>query len=353
MDLSQYLLQKRQLICDYLKTFSDSKNSDLNSINQWAKPVIKSFSDTIPQGKMWRGCLVYLGFDLFNEKLEFDISPLGLSLEYIQTSLLIHDDIMDEDETRRGQDSLYHHYRKTLDLKVKNPLKTGMNLATCAGDYGFFCALELIAGANIDPQFKSKIMQIVTAEIAKVGLAQMDDVYFGDSQTEITEPEILNIYRYKTGRYSIGLPLVIGAILANQSDKIIADLWNIGENLGIIYQIQDDKLAIFGNSAQTGKPVGNDIKKNKKTLYRFHLYQNVTDAEKLKLNQIFGNENCTGIDLEYVKNLLSKYQIEAKIDGIIAPMLNKINKISDSLPIIPDKKQIFTEFISLMTQRKK
>jgi geranylgeranyl diphosphate synthase, type I len=181
----------------------------------------------------------------------------------------------------------------------------------------------------------------------------MDDVYYGDANADITVPEIINIYRYKTGRYSIGLPLVTGAILAGQKPPVTDIIWKLGENLGILFQIKDDELAIFGDEKNTGKPVGNDIAKNKKTLFRKFLFDNASDMQQRKLSGIFGSKIINGQDIAYVKTISDELGIRQKIAEYEIPMFKQVETGLNSLKLPDAKRQLLLDFAGFTTGRNK
>lgn len=352
MKLNEYLVNKRRLILKALAAFIDHKTSELQTVNIWGKENLEIFSKYIPSGKLLRGCLVYLGYNLYSNKSNKNLDKLALAMEFIQTSLLFHDDIADNDDKRRGMDTLHKYFAMILKHDVRHPVETGKNLSMCSGDFGYFTAIELITRTSIDNNIKSSIIQTVSEEIEKVCLAQMQDIHLGDSRKDIRLNEILNIYRFKTGRYSVALPLIVGALLAGKKAAELTELWEFGENLGILFQIKDDQLSIWGNERVTGKPVGNDIKKDKKTIFRHLLFTYSSHDDKQKLRHIFGNPKCTHDDIKFIGSLLNQKVIAEKIFLIEKPLRDNIANYLKTLTVRQNQ-ELLSEFAYLIKTRTK
>jgi geranylgeranyl diphosphate synthase, type I len=353
MDLNGYILVKRtqtlELFTDYIK----SKQKEFLPINDLSTTALSLIHTYLPSGKMMRAVLVYMGNEINGSASTLNTAKISLSMELIQTSLLFHDDIMDNDQTRRGMDTLHINYAKKYHDHLRNSTESGKSLSMCTGDFGYFLAFDLLSHTDIDSIVKDKIISIVSSEISKVCLAQMQDVYLGDSLTEPELTNIINVYRYKTGRYSIALPLVLGAILANGNDDLIDKLWNLGENLGILFQIKDDELSLFGDEKQTGKPVGNDIRSDKKTLIRHILFAGCNQAEQKKLRTIYGNANITLAQIDFVREMVNKSEINGKINQIRNNYHNLV--IKDLSELLGDKLilNLINQFVEFVMTRDK
>ena len=237
------------------------------------------------RGKMIRGCLVRLGFELGGGKsvppeAEESVARAGAAMELFQSGLLVHDDIMDRDRTRRGAPTLHVGYEADLARGLYgDPAHNGSSLGICAGDLAYFSAFHVLAGLEVPADVARQVCQTAARELALVGVAQMQDVANGAVRHESINPfreataspdeqAILLLYRYKTGRYTFSLPLSIGATLAGADLQTKASLEEAGEALGILFQLKDDELGLFADEDELGKPVGADIREDKKTLFR-------------------------------------------------------------------------------------
>lgn len=347
--MDQSFLKHRELISSFLKAFLQKKEKEYRD-KKWGKDIVKNLTEFMMRGKMIRGSLVLFSFQTFSDAKIEDILPIAAAIELMHASLLIHDDIMDESDLRRGLPTINSYY----DLFAKknrfsNADNFGKSIATCVGDVGFFFAFELLSSLNLQNQ---TVVKYITKEYACVGFAQIQDVYNG-FVLNTTRNEILDIYKWKTGRYTFSLPLVIGAMLADQEEKIITKLENLGEYLGILFQLKDDELDIFGEEKNIGKSVGSDIRENKKTLYWLNLFKKATSGQKQQLNKIFGSRKNTQENLLYVRKLILDLKIDKQIKILIQDNADKAKKILMELDINKNQKQILLDLIKFNLVREK
>ncbi len=332
-----------------LSKFLKRKHKELGAVNQWGSDVCNRYQQFISQGKMIRGCLTILGFEMFGKKAPPEIVKVASAMEFFQSALLIHDDIMDRDTTRRGMSTIFIQYQ-TLGKKQNLPDwdHFGQSMGICAGDIGFFFAFELLT--NIDDH-KHATLPIISTELIKVIIAQMQDVYFGNQTAVPAKADILNVYRYKTARYTFSLPLMVGAIMAGQSDEVIQTLGEIGENMGIVFQLKDDELGLFGTEEKIGKPVGSDIREGKKTLFYCYLLEKASKEEKMKLQTIFGNSDITSEDVHLVQTLLMQYKIPELMNQQVDLLAQQTLEGIQSLPIKEEYREILTKLVQYNIQR--
>ncbi len=318
------------------------------------KDAFKRIQTFVPKGKLLRGIQVLLGYELCGGTTTEKIVEAGSAYEILAAMILVHDDIMDNDLMRRGSQSIFAQY---IDIgrqeKIANPLLYGQSMGICVGDIGYFAAYEILAQSASDYETTQKLISYLSRELQILGSAQMTDIFYASSSYEPNENEILDMFRNKTGRYSIVVPLTLGAILAQAPQATINKINNLGESLGIIFQIKDDELGLYGDEKTIGKPLGSDIRENKKTLYRSLLMKKTSEEEKTTLSKIFGNKDITTKEIEFVKHLIHSYGIDAEIQKKTDSLSHEAHSIVDSIQTEAEYKSLLKEFIELNLQRKK
>lgn len=268
--------------------------------------------ESLTQGKMMRGMLVLMSAHMHGIEVTDEMYHIASAMELIHMAFLIHDDIIDDDLQRRNQDSLYYRYIKEGQrYRVSDKKRYGMAMAMCLGDMVFFLAFDILTHNIKDPQHLSTIVKYISREIQHIGPAQMMDASFAFVSDEPTEEEIDQVYTYKTAHYTFSLPLILGATFSPQSDSAL--LKNIGRELGIIFQLRDDELGIYGTAGTIGKPIGSDIRENKKTYMRHLLFSHIIGEDNHKLRKLFGKKELSADDLKYVRQAFEAYGITAKI----------------------------------------
>jgi geranylgeranyl diphosphate synthase type I len=204
------------LLADKLKQLAGSE-FDVN---------LDKLADFLTAGKMLRGSLAINTYSLLaKQQPSPDIYLTATAIELIGSFLLIHDDIIDQDNLRRGSLTIHRQFeQKATKLLPKDALHYGQSMAICLGDYLIFWAYELIAQIS-NPKQAQKISAIFSKQILKTTLGQMLDINATKaSLNEVSQAEILNIYRQKTGSYTTCLPLMAGAVLAGEDSKLTQQL---------------------------------------------------------------------------------------------------------------------------------
>jgi geranylgeranyl diphosphate synthase type I len=318
-----YLEEKKKFIERFLDRYMAEYADDLGRIGPEGKDVCLRLLDFVKKGKMLRGVLVQVSRTLFSDPRSFDESAppsddcvrLGGALELFQSALLVHDDIMDRDVKRRGEDSFFYRYVKRAESdRLSDPYHIGESLGICAGDVGFFLGFDLVSRCGLTPADRSRVLSRCANELAFVGVAQMFDVLRGASRDHSEVDSVLTLYRFKTGRYTFSLPLALGAIAAHAPDDAVATLDEIGELLGLVFQIKDDEIGLFGDEKRIGKPVGSDVREGKKTLFTYYLFNQMDPVDAAVVRGIFGNHDATLDQVEIVRGLVERYGIRTLVD---------------------------------------
>src|SRR6476646_9297523 len=182
------------------------------------------------------------------------------ALELVHTFALVHDDIMDGSDFRRGRDAVHRRFaRQHEDASWRGPARRfGDGMAILVGDFALVYADILLRGAPADAQ---AIFDELRVELC-VGQS-LDLVGTATARTDATTAR--RIATYKSGKYTVERPLQLGAALTGRNGELGADLSAIGLPMGEAFQLRDDVLGAFGESEVTGKPVGDDLREGKPT----------------------------------------------------------------------------------------
>ena len=219
-------------------------------------------------GKRLRPELCLLTYNLFSDKIEKPVLYPALALEIFHGFTLIHDDIMDQAELRRGQQTVY---RKWND-----------NIAILSGDVMSIMAYQLLA--NCPGEVLPQVLALFSKTAAQVCEGQQYDMNFEDIPY-ITMEDYISMISLKTA-VLIACSAKMGALIAGADEKISQALYDFAFNLGIAFQIQDDLFDTFGQGNVFGKKIGGDILNNKKTWLLVESFKVADNAQKQHLNAI-------------------------------------------------------------------
>lgn len=307
-DFRTELAEHKEKIDSNLEYFFNKKLSSCTDFNKNIIEKIKEF--TLRGGKRIRPILVIEGFNAFKNinadknKEHEEIVKASMCVELMQSSFLIHDDIMDEALLRRNKPTLHKIFEKEITGKGKQ--RYGESLAILAGNLAMKFGQDIIINSNFDKNIKMKALLKFNDIVETTNYGQLLDLQLGLKPLDkISEEEIELIHLFKTAKYTIECPLQLGAIFANASDKDIAMLSDFAIPLGRAFQVQDDILDVFGDEKKLGKSVISDIKENKKTLLVYYAYKNATHEDKEFMLKSLGNE-ITMDEFEKLKQIIIK-----------------------------------------------
>lgn len=246
---------------------------DVDAIN---KSINDPMWDLLDRGgKRWRPILFLTVVELLN-KTPNDFLELAVVFELIHNATLIHDDIEDDSDTRRGKATLHKIY--------------GVDIAVNVGDALYFLPLKILDKYS-DKLSKEQISQIQKTyidEMVKLSIGQATDIAWHKGLVDgfsITEEEYLQMCAFKTGGLA-RMTCVVAAIVGGADERLIHSLGELGERLGVIFQIKDDILNITKNKLSEGKGLGEDITEGKISLPVIYARHNLLENKSKRLGEI-------------------------------------------------------------------
>lgn len=197
------------------------------------------------------------------------VVDLATAVELLHTAFLLHDDIIDGDIRRRGALNpvgAFAAAARKAGLAEPASQRWGQSAAILGGDLLLSAALRLTAGLDLDAARRDRLVELVDESIFHAAAGELADVAYASGLETPTPEDIRSMMIDKTAHYSLELPLRAGAILAGAPDELGDRLDEIGRSLGIVFQMQDDLLGVFGLPAETGKSTLTDLREGKQTM---------------------------------------------------------------------------------------
>lgn len=194
------------------------------------------------------------------------VAPVAAAQELLHTAMLVHDDLLDHDEHRRGRPNVTGATRARLQrLGLPGGVVDDQAYAAglLAGDLALASAFRLVARAPVEPTVRAELVELLAAGVETSVHGELLDVASGLLDPADSRP--LDVAELKTADYSCTLPLLAGAALAGAPDDVRAALRPVGSALGVALQVTDDVLGVFGDPARTGKSVLSDLREGRRT----------------------------------------------------------------------------------------
>jgi len=256
-------------------------------------------------GKRIRAAMIYYGYRCFSNKDIGQILKASMAIELIQSYLLIHDDIIDQDDKRRNGPTMHCAYKKLAQKRYKkiDSDHFGISFAILAGDILCAFANEILTNLYIREKYKVNAIRRLNHVIHQVIYGEALDI-LTSYQEKLTKKDLEKVHYLKTATYTFEGPLHIGALLAGANKKQLESLSSYAIPLGKAFQIQDDILGMFGDEKKLGKPVGSDIKEGKRTLLIIKALESSTKKQKILIENVLGKKNITPKQLSMVRKII-------------------------------------------------
>ncbi len=282
-------------INEKLREFYEEKRRETGAGMGWINSLSVEYAEkfTLSPGKRVRPVLVVAGYKGVAGDPGEDVLGVAAAIELIHAFLLIHDDIMDRDELRRGEPTVWKRFQSSLH----SDLHTAYSFAITTGDLVYTYALQAILSTSLPAEKKTTVLERVLRTVEYTGYGQNLDLYLSYLPLEkIDKRDVLKMYELKTGLYTVAAPLSLGAELGGATSETLQALHDYGVKAGTAFQIHDDIIGAFGDPAKTGKPRGSDIREGKKTILVVEAYERAGPEEKKLIETCLGSLRSDCVD---------------------------------------------------------
>ena len=268
-------------------------------------------------GKRIRPTLMLLSYNIFKNDPE-KILMNAVALETYHNYTLLHDDLMDNADLRRGHETVHK--------------KWGANTAILSGDSMLVLAYERMA--QCDDKHLANVLKIFTTTALEIGEGQQFDMEF-ETRNDVKEEEYIEMIRLKTS-VLLACALKIGAVLADASEEDAENLYKFGEQIGLAFQLQDDFLDVYGDTKVFGKKIGGDITSNKKTFMLINAFNHANDAQRAELQK--------WVDAE-------EFDRKEKVAAVTRLYNEKSKKYLDAVNVPAERKEELAKYAQKMMKR--
>jgi len=296
------------------------------------------------EGKRVRPVLFCIGYLGFAKKIPSGLYRSAISLELLHDFMLVHDDIIDKSQTRRGKPSM--HAMLNLSLKTKKNLKfSGEDLTIVIGDVIYAMALDAFLAVKEMAIRKELALKKLISAALYTGSGEFIELLLGAKPIEkVTKKDVYKIYDYKTANYTFASPLTMGAILAGARKDNVEKLFDYGMCLGRAFQIKDDIIGTFGESSVIGKSNLTDLAEAKKTILIWHAYNHTSRKNQNIIKRIFRKNLIGKIELNQIRKLLLEAKSLQYAKNEIKTLEDNAKSILNSLAIKPNYRKALSEF---------
>lgn len=331
---------------------------DLPELDAELPTFLAPARDLLAGGKRTRARLALEGWRSAGGAVTHEAAVIaGSALELFQAAALVHDDIIDAADTRRGMPAAHVRFAAahTQFDGVGAADHFGQSAALLLGDLLLVLAqAEMSRAVRLaDAPGAEEVWRLMTAEVA---IGQYLDVRashlpLSAGSLPAALDAALRVVRHKSARYSVEHPLAFGAALARADERLMAALRAFGTPLGEAFQLRDDDLGIFGDPAVTGKPAGDDLLEGKRTPLILLGMEMAAPADREALRGHLGDRSAGSAGVQLVREILLRSGAVERHEGMIAQLRARSLAVLAGAPLAPEARGRLAELADALTRR--
>ena len=357
MDQGEYpdLPALREAVDQALAAFVEADNRYLSGIALELEPVSRALKNfLLLSGKRFRPLFAAIGYMGTGSEFSPEFMTAISSVELIHVCALIHDDVMDQSDSRRGAPSIHKLFEgiHTEQHLAGSAEQFGVASAILLGDLALVWAAKMLHESKIPAAHILSSLPVFNEMQVELMAGQYLDIYEQALASESVERS-LKVARYKSGKYSIERPLHFGAALANKSPENYFPVYSAyGLPLGEAFQLRDDLLGVFGDSAQTGKPAGDDLREGKRTVLIALTHDMASTSDREIIKELLGNPLLSSEEVLILQKIISNSGAEQRVESLISSLTGKAISALDNPAIHPEAQSALHQMALAATQRK-
>jgi geranylgeranyl diphosphate synthase, type I len=317
----------------HLHDFLAARRRLLEPVGVEALALVDEATVSVMGGKRLRPAFCVAGWQVAGGDADDPrVVRAAAALELLQASALVHDDLMDGSDTRRGRPATHRAFAERHDAAGWRaaPDRFGAGAAILLGDLLLTWSHELFRTSGFDPVTVDRAAPLFDACTTEVVAGQYLDLV-SQAMGRSDEDLALRVVRFKAASYTVVRPLHIGAALAGADESLLTALTAYGEPLGIAFQLRDDVLGVFGDPEQTGKPAGDDLREGKRTVLLARATQSADPAGRALLDRCVGHPDLTADDLTGLRRVIVDSGALASVEATITELEGRAHGALDAV----------------------
>ncbi|MCB0917198.1 MAG: polyprenyl synthetase family protein [Actinobacteria bacterium] len=338
----------RAEVAQHLQQFVAEHVAKLEVTDADVSDWFATLADFVSGGKRTRAELVLLGWRAGAGQDPAPIVSTGAAMEMLQACALIHDDLIDRSDVRRGHPSVHRRMASAHTNRrwLGDPELFGGAAAVLLGDLALCWSDELFSSTRLTEAALGRARPVFEVMKSELVAGQYLDILV-QARGEADLDTALQVAEYKSGHYSVRRPLEIGARLATSDEAVILGCERYGDEVGVAFQLRDDILGVFGDPAVTGKPAGDDLREGKRTALVVQALELAAPRDAARLEQALGSD---ALSPDRIKELRHVIQDCGALDAVEAMIDDRVGVALDALAQAPIPEDVTRDLVAMATR---
>lgn len=339
-----------------LTSFLNVQDSYLATLGPELLPVSAALNSfLLDGGKRFRPLFAYIGYLGTGAAENSNALTAAASLELLHACALIHDDLMDGSDRRRGAPAIHNRFAKIhRDNKyIGSAEQFGASSAILLGDLALIWSDQMLHSSGVAEKALLRSLPVHNEMRVELIAGQYLDVLEGALATK-SVVRSLKVARYKSGKYSVERPLHFGVALGEEnkeSQKVLAIYSDYGLPLGESFQLRDDILGVFGDPHETGKPAGDDLREGKRTVLIAMTYASATENQIKLIDSLFGKNDISPDKINAVREIIESSGALMQCEKLIATLCEAAVTALDHDLINDQTRMLLNDLAEIATKR--
>lgn len=347
-----------KLVQEHLDDFCSRQLREFTAISEDLKPLVEYTHSLLQGGKRFRALFCYwswvghLPFAPLQSGTQRQASAeamvgISASLEMFHSAALVHDDLIDQSDLRRGQPAVHKRFEALHEGSswAGSPTRFGVAGSVLVGDLMLGWSSEIFGNALLNAP-SAEISAACRDEFSRMRVEVMAGQYLDvvEENAAITRPvedavgRANNVILYKSAKYSIEAPLLIGAAFAGANPDQLRQLSAFGVPLGMAFQLRDDVLGVFGDPAVTGKPAGDDLREGKRTVLIGYTRASLSSSVGKLFDEMLSSRELTNEQVAFLQQTIIGSGALEKVERTITELADKAMATLERLELEPQAK---------------
>lgn len=356
------LTELRERVQQAVDAHLAAQTAVLAEIGDELTPLVGTVGSLLAGGKRLRAGFLYWGYRAGGGPDSAALVRLAASMEFFQAAALLHDDVMDRSDTRRGMPSAHRTIEALHSARgwLGDGGRFGEGAAILAGDLCLTWCDEMFATCGLPGEElgrgRALFDRMRTQLMGGQFLDLLESVRGWDGlDLDARIASARKVIRYKSAKYTIEHPLLIGALVGGVDDETLTHLSDYGLALGEAFQLRDDLLGVFGDPEATGKPAGDDLREGKRTVLVAYGLDGAAADEQTLIESSLGREDLDEADVESVRAVLVRTgavdRVEALIDSLVVESVGALDRASSGGTLDATATRVMHDLVALSTSR--
>ncbi|MFJ6386999.1 polyprenyl synthetase family protein [Streptomyces sp. NPDC091972] len=299
---------------EMLRDFVAREADQLTGIDPALAPVAGQLEAAVAEGKRLRAAFCYWGWRAAGQPDSDALLRAATSMELVHAAAMVHDDLIDDSPLRHGRPTAHVALRAAVRRRPR-AVSAARSLAMLVGDLLMSLAGQLFATSGLPAAYLARARPLWSALARELVAGECLEILHTGADPDTARS--LKVIRYKTAKYTVEQPLLIGGLLGGAGERLREGYSAYGLPLGEAFQLRDDLLGLFGDPGQTGKANADDVCAHRPTALLSETWRIADEDEREQMRALFGRRDLDSDGLDTVRELMRRLKAPDRIEDMI------------------------------------